>query len=800
MNKYEVLGIVGEGAYGVVLKCRHKETEEIVAIKKFKDSEENKDVQRTTRRELKVLKALKAENIVDLREAFTRRGKLYLVFEYVERNLLEILEANPQGISVEKVRTYTFQLILAVLWCHERDVVHRDIKPENLLISSNDILKLCDFGFARSIHSDHGRYTDYVATRWYRSPELLLGSEYGRPVDIWSIGCIMGEMADGQPVFPGESELDQLFVIQKVVGPFKQKQVEQFYCNPRFAGMKFPTLSRSSTSLSRRFEGVLSGVMLDLMENMLILDPEERNSIVDCQQHEAFVTDRALWQQRRFRDHGSRASSHCSRQSTKSTRSKSSLGFASQGLGDGSIGSEILRTGAATPTINDNWKVSFVEDTRKVFLDTTTGVTQTTAIKLPDHGHKKFSDGERMMLQGIQENGPSLRVQPNNNLTESRYSLPPVDAAWTPKEDGRRPSAGANGYQAKLMMTSSFKMEVHEAEAPTIKNPIQTVQSLEPTTDIDKPTFTTKFSLDGTTARNKLNRIPAIGNGSDGPSTNKPSVLDKKSENVFEGSKTTNLTLKITQESDSTIPALIAEKRRKKKINLETRKDPSPTKDISEVNLQKETAVKIVLPKRFNLRDKKGCKINSKQLTDAVARPDKTQLATNVSEGANNKKIQLTQMGDNKPILSEIFHNTSSNTQNSYFSHFTHNFHQDESSHRPQTDSDPSIDAHAKFYNWHQASSQHLHQATPFHFFPTYSKPASQQLQPFLLNNNNESLGQVSVNYGDYHQSGISLIDGVFSGKFNTMEDMKGNEDRVKRDPDGKYGKYGAAKFLAKRN
>ena len=94
MNKYEVLGIVGEGAYGVVLKCRHKETEEIVAIKKFKDSEENKDVHRTTRRELKVLKALKAENIVDLREAFTRRGKLYLVFEYVERNLLEVLESN----------------------------------------------------------------------------------------------------------------------------------------------------------------------------------------------------------------------------------------------------------------------------------------------------------------------------------------------------------------------------------------------------------------------------------------------------------------------------------------------------------------------------------------------------------------------------------------------------------------------------------------------------------------------------------------------------------------------------------
>ncbi|TNN52086.1 Cyclin-dependent kinase-like 5 [Liparis tanakae] len=176
MNKFEVLGIVGEGAYGVVLKCRHKETNELVAIKKFKDSEENEEVKETTLRELKMLRTLKQDNIVELKEAFRRRGKLYLVFEYVERNMLELLEELPNGAPPDKVRSYIYQLIKAINWCHTNDIVHRDIKPENLLISSEDVLKLCDFGFARNLsEGTDANYTEYVATRWYRSPELLLG-------------------------------------------------------------------------------------------------------------------------------------------------------------------------------------------------------------------------------------------------------------------------------------------------------------------------------------------------------------------------------------------------------------------------------------------------------------------------------------------------------------------------------------------------------------------------------------------------------------------------------------------------
>ncbi|XP_076582624.1 cyclin-dependent kinase-like 5 isoform X2 [Chaetodon auriga] len=294
MNKFEVLGIVGEGAYGVVLKCRHKETNEIVAIKKFKDSEENEEVKETTLRELKMLRTLKQENIVELKEAFRRRGKLYLVFEYVEKNMLELLEELPNGVPTDKARSYIYQLIRAIHWCHKHDIVHRDIKPENLLISSDDVLKLCDFGFARNLsEGTDANYTEYVATRWYRSPELLLGAPYGKAVDMWSVGCILGELSDGQPLFPGESEIDQLFTIQKVLGPLPPEQMKLFYNNPRFHGLRFPAVNHPQT-LERRYLGIISGALLDLLKNLLLLNPTERFLTEQSLNHHAFQTLRLV--------------------------------------------------------------------------------------------------------------------------------------------------------------------------------------------------------------------------------------------------------------------------------------------------------------------------------------------------------------------------------------------------------------------------------------------------------------------------------------------------------------------------
>ena len=177
-NKYEVLEVVGEGAYGIVYKCRNKETGKYVAIKKFKEVEDE-IVKKTMKRELRMLQRMHHENIVDFIEAFKRKGNLFLVFEYVEKNLLEILQDSPRGLEPKLIRHFMYQLCKAIKYLHNQNVIHRDVKPENLLVNEKMDLKLCDFGFARLISgSSKERLTDYVATRWYRAPELLLTQGY----------------------------------------------------------------------------------------------------------------------------------------------------------------------------------------------------------------------------------------------------------------------------------------------------------------------------------------------------------------------------------------------------------------------------------------------------------------------------------------------------------------------------------------------------------------------------------------------------------------------------------------------
>lgn len=282
--------LVGEGAYGIVLKCRDKETGTEVAIKKFKESEDDELVRKTIHREVDVLKMLNHPNIVNLMEAFRRGGKLYLVFEYVEKTVLEILEEHPYGVKPDLVCRYMFQLCCAIRECHRHNVIHRDIKPENLLVNPDHTLKLCDFGFARVVDMKDPRHlTDYVATRWYRAPELLVGSTtYGPGVDMWAIGCIMGELIDGQPLFAGESEIDQLYIIQKIMGALSPSHLELFLKNERFAGFKFPDMSRPE-KLRCKYGRKVSKRALSFMNNMLNMEPKCRMASDTCQQHPFFA-------------------------------------------------------------------------------------------------------------------------------------------------------------------------------------------------------------------------------------------------------------------------------------------------------------------------------------------------------------------------------------------------------------------------------------------------------------------------------------------------------------------------------
>ena len=291
-KKYEVLGVVGEGAYGIVYKCRNKETDKFVAIKKFKEIED-KLVQKTMKRELKMLQMLKHENVVDFQEAFIYKENLFLVFEYVEKNLLEVLEKFPEGLNPKLIRSFVFQMCKAVHYLHTKNIIHRDVKPENLLVDENMNLKLCDFGFARKIslnqeNNNVDAMTDYVATRWYRSPELLLSNGiYGPEVDYWAIGCIMGELADGNPMFPGENEVDQLDCIIKILGNLPEQLINMFYSNEIYNGKELLRVNRPE-SLERRYFGKLGPTAIDFMKGLLQLDPNKRLNDDNVFKHKYF--------------------------------------------------------------------------------------------------------------------------------------------------------------------------------------------------------------------------------------------------------------------------------------------------------------------------------------------------------------------------------------------------------------------------------------------------------------------------------------------------------------------------------
>ncbi|XP_063283116.1 cyclin-dependent kinase-like 5 [Pelobates fuscus] len=291
MKKFEILALVGEGSYGMVFKGRNIETKEIVALKKFKDS---RDLEEALL-ELQMLQSLKHENIVEFKEAFRSKEELYIILEYIEKSMIDVLQQMPNGVPADKINNYSYQLIKAIDWCHKNNIVHRDLKPDNVLISENNTIKLCDFGLARKMSEISNVQNSYVATRWYRSPEIIVGAPYGKAADMWSVGCIIGELSDGKTLFPGKSHSDQLLAIQKVLGPLPTEQQIIFHKNPFFYGTSFPAVS-SSNSLENRYQGVISSTLFDLLKNLLQLRPSERCLSEECLKHPVFCLQRLLGQ------------------------------------------------------------------------------------------------------------------------------------------------------------------------------------------------------------------------------------------------------------------------------------------------------------------------------------------------------------------------------------------------------------------------------------------------------------------------------------------------------------------------
>ncbi|XP_037025387.1 cyclin-dependent kinase-like 4 isoform X2 [Bradysia coprophila] len=286
MEKYDVISVVGEGSYGLVMRCRHRDSGQYVAIKKFLETEDDPSVRKMAMREIRMLKKLRHENLVNMIEVFRRKKRFFLVFEYLEHTVLEELEARSGGLGFVTSRKYCYQVLRALDFIHSHDVLHRDVKPENVLVSRLGVIKLCDFGFARP-YTENETFTDYVATRWYRSPELLVGDGYGKEVDIWAVGCLYAEMMTGEPLFPGESDIDQLFQIVRVLGRLNSRHQNLITRNTMFKGMK----QEQNTSLHQLFPD-WNRDCLDFLAQCLKMDGNQRPDTSKLLKHDLFTRDK----------------------------------------------------------------------------------------------------------------------------------------------------------------------------------------------------------------------------------------------------------------------------------------------------------------------------------------------------------------------------------------------------------------------------------------------------------------------------------------------------------------------------
>lgn len=296
MEKYQKIEKIGEGAYGIVYKAKNRSSGELVALKKIRLEAEDEGIPSTAIREISILKELEHPNIVRLHDVIHTEKKLTLVFEYLDQDLKKFLDTTEQ-LQPWVIKSSLYQLLRGIEFCHDRRVLHRDLKPQNLLINKAGELKLADFGLARAFGIPVRCYTHEVVTLWYRAPDVLMGSrKYSTSVDLWSVGCIFGEMACGNPLFPGTSDQDQLLRIFNVLGtptedtwPSMVDLPEYKEDLPKVEGIGIPQHLRGDDEELNNKRGVeLCQQGIDLLQAMLQYEPSQRISAKNALQHSYF--------------------------------------------------------------------------------------------------------------------------------------------------------------------------------------------------------------------------------------------------------------------------------------------------------------------------------------------------------------------------------------------------------------------------------------------------------------------------------------------------------------------------------
>ncbi|XP_060519798.1 cyclin-dependent-like kinase 5 isoform X1 [Cylas formicarius] len=297
MQKYEKLEKIGEGTYGTVFKAKNRENHEIVALKRVRLDDDDEGVPSSALREICLLKELKHKNIVRLYDVLHSDKKLTLVFEHCDQDLKKYFDSLNGDIDTEIVKSFMYQLLRGLAFCHSHNVLHRDLKPQNLLINKNGELKLADFGLARAFGIPVKCYSAEVVTLWYRPPDVLFGAKlYTTSIDMWSAGCIFAELTNaevlfyptssllGRPLFPGSDVDDQIRRIFKLLGTPTEDTWSGISQLPDYK--PFPVY-QATMSLSQVVPK-LGNKGRDLLQKLLVCNPLGRLSADDAMAHSYF--------------------------------------------------------------------------------------------------------------------------------------------------------------------------------------------------------------------------------------------------------------------------------------------------------------------------------------------------------------------------------------------------------------------------------------------------------------------------------------------------------------------------------
>ncbi|KAF1518083.1 UNVERIFIED_CONTAM: Serine/threonine-protein kinase MAK, partial [Eudyptes robustus] len=290
MNRYTIMKQLGDGTYGSVLMGKSNESGELVAIKRMKRKFYSWD-ECMNLREVKSLKKLNHANVIKLKEVIRENDHLYFVFEYMKENLYQLMKDRHKLFPESVIRNMMYQILQGLAFIHKHGFFHRDMKPENLLCIGPELVKIADFGLARELRSQPP-YTDYVSTRWYRAPEVLLRSSiYSSPIDMWAVGSIMAELYTLRPLFPGTSEVDEIFKICQVLGTPKKSDWPEGYHLASAMNFRFPQCV--PISLKTLIPNA-SNEAIQLMSDMLNWNPKKRPTASQALKYPYFQVGQVL--------------------------------------------------------------------------------------------------------------------------------------------------------------------------------------------------------------------------------------------------------------------------------------------------------------------------------------------------------------------------------------------------------------------------------------------------------------------------------------------------------------------------